>query len=594
MPETFSPVLIPDCISPSQEVLKVALSKDIDEKMLEARIRGVYYIVTINQQTRELIPEELHLIDDEDFLLQRDLIITQRYSIIVDLALRYTYHFSLYLSSDARELCCRIMQGSRIEKDEANIKVFFERIRVQKAEMHILMRDEKTEYERLKIFVQSLPDEKFLSKSHEFVLSRAVGGEPCVNQHLEFAVNLKIKFLLIHKDQYVATFYKGRKGGNARDCLGRFVPEQEPEQGESAPLIANDSLYITEEVEGEVKYFAREAGYIVFDGNQLMIASKIKLKNASLSTTGSILGGAGTTTHIYISSTDSLEDALGEGVVIEAGTVEVLGNVGNNAIIRANQVIIKGQTHKNSKIYAKNVDVAVHKGFIESDVAHIGRLEAGVVSADKVKIDHAYGGRSYGEELRIVVMHSNHHAHASTSIIVDSLKGEDNRFTLRANSGHKKNATYQALVAGKKQFSHELTEKQRKYANEIAELKQLQPMVKQFKEDYKNQNQNPQKLQLIREQAHTYRNILHYTEQLKGEIDTLEKRLEKIDKGIAQLEEIITESYILVKSGWHGYNEVKLKKLASGQEFFLYPKMGKDGNRISCESGSLVAKKDRL
>ena len=70
MPEsTFSPVVIPDCDAPNQEVFKVSLAKDISEKLLEARLRGVYYLVSVGGQTmRELTPSEVSSIEDESYL----------------------------------------------------------------------------------------------------------------------------------------------------------------------------------------------------------------------------------------------------------------------------------------------------------------------------------------------------------------------------------------------------------------------------------------------------------------------------------------------------------------------------------------------
>lgn len=590
MPEsTFSPVVIPDCDAPNQEVFKVSLAKDISEKLLEARLRGVYYLVSVGGQTmRELTPSEVSSIEDESYLLQEDLVIEQRYSIVVDLAPRYTYHFSLILSPDGRELYCRLAQGSKIDKDEKSIKQFFERIRIHKADMHILIRDERTEYERLKIFIQSLPDEKFLSKPHEFLLAQSVGGLPCIEPHLEIAINLKgdnSPYRLVLKDQLIATFFKGQSGEAARDCLGRFIAPQEPKQQNVMPFNVDESIN-AQENDSCIKYFAKHAGYIALDRNhnKLGVMQKISIKNASVTTSGNLLGGLNTGTHVVISSTDLLEDSIGEGTVIEAGTVEVIGNVGNKALIRANNVIIKGQTHQNSQIFADNINITIHKGHAEGDQVKIARLEAGEVRGEHISIDEAYGGRSFGQDIRISTLHSNHHAHSAGSIMVNNLKGEDNKFILCANASPKKNSPYQVFISGRKQFTQQLLEKQREYHSMMAELQGLQPLVRQIKDDIKKFPKDSSQLKLIQEQAHNYRNLLHYTAQLKDEIDALEQKLERIRQEITKLEESMGSAYVLIKSGWKGYNEVKYKKLSEDErEIFLNPKPGHDGPRIQLD-----------
>ncbi|MDE7254548.1 MAG: hypothetical protein K2N54_00025, partial [Helicobacter sp.] len=179
---------------------------------------------------------------------------------------------------------------------------------------------------------------------------------------------------------------------------------------------------------------------------------------------------------------------------------------------------------------------------------------------------------------------SNHHANSAGSIIVNNLKGEDNKFTLCANASPKKNSPYQVFVAGRKQFTQQLAEKQREYHSMMVELQGLQPLVRQIKDDIKKLSKDSPQLKLIQEQAHNYRNLLHYTEQLKGEIDALERKLERIRQEITKLEESMGSAYVLIKSGWKGYNEVKYKKLSEEEhEIFLSPKPGHDGPRIQLD-----------
>ncbi len=584
----FSPVSVPDCNSPSQEVLKVALARDIDERLLEARLKRVYYLITLSgKPPRELIPEELPFLDDEGFLLQHDLVIEQRYFIVIDLAPRYTYHFSLTLSPNGRELYFRIAQGSKINRDEVTIKKLFERIRIQKADMHVLIRDEKTEYQRLRTFIQSLPDEKFLSKSHEFLLAKSIGGLAMIEPHLEEAVALTSnrKYRLIPKDQLIATFFKGQAGEAARDCLGRFIAPAEPTQNAESPIIPDETIRVDDD-DSSIKYYAKEAGYIVYDNNKLSIAQKIKIKNASSTSVGNLMGGLNTSTHITISSTDILQDAVGEGMVIEAGTIEIVGNVGNKAIIRANKVIIKGQTHQNSQIFADYADVGIHKGLVIADTLFINRLEAGIAKGDNVKINNAYGGKSYGENLQILTLHSNHQAYAGTSVTVNALKGEDNKFILCANAAPKKEVKYQAFLVAKKQCIQQLAEKQRIYTTELAEIKKLQPLVKQIKEDIANKN--VVRAKIMQEQARNYRKLIHFVQQLKKEINSLSQKLEKINNEIMKFEENINEAFVLIKSGWNGYNEVRLKKLFEESDIVMNPYPGKDGPRVHLDEGGNI------
>ena len=118
----------------------------------------------------------------------------------------------------------------------------------------------------------------------------------------------------------------------------------------------------------------------------------------------------------------------------------------------------------------------------------------------------------------------------------------------------------------------------------MAELQGLQPLVRQIKDDIKKFPKDSSQLKLIQEQAHNYRNLLHYTTQLKDEIDALEQKLERIRQEITKFEESMGNAYVLIKSGWKGYNEVKYKKLSEDErEIFLNPKPGHDGPRIQLD-----------
>ena len=119
----------------------------------------------------------------------------------------------------------------------------------------------------------------------------------------------------------------------------------------------------------------------------------------SLKTTGSLIGEIESGTEINITEADSLKEALGQGMEIQASKVNIQGNVGANAQIHAKEVYIGGFTHQDSKIFATDAEIQTHKGYLKAQNIKIHTLEAGIIEGKRVEVEKMYGGKIYAKEI---------------------------------------------------------------------------------------------------------------------------------------------------------------------------------------------------
>ncbi|MBR8465856.1 DUF342 domain-containing protein [Campylobacter sp. faydin G-140] len=223
-----------------------------------------------------------------------------------------------------------------------------------------------------------------------------------------------------------------KEGRNGRDVRGKFIQVNEPSQNDAPEIVISENINRIEDEYG-VKFIALKAGYVVENGGVYDIAERLEVDEVNFKTTGSIQAGTDTNVTLVVKETDFIKDAVGAGVVVEADEVQVRGIIGPNAVIRANKVVIGGQTHAKAKIYAKNADIAIHIGYVEADDVTIDRLEGGSVLAKSVKIKSVVGGSITAENIHIDTLGSNCTLTAAHLIDVRMLKGTSNRFIIDAS-----------------------------------------------------------------------------------------------------------------------------------------------------------------
>ena len=140
-----------------------------------------------------------------------------------------------------------------------------------------------------------------------------------------------------------------------------------------------------------ILYLSAIGGILKYDKDYLQIQDTFEVKEVSLKTTGSLIGGIDSGTTINITEADNLKESLGQGMKVEASKVNIAGNVGAHAEIKVKEVNIGGFTHQSSKIYAQNATIKIHKGYVYGEIIKIQNLETGIIEGKRVEVEQMYG-----------------------------------------------------------------------------------------------------------------------------------------------------------------------------------------------------------
>lgn len=377
----------------------------------------------------------------------------------------------------------------------------------------------------------------------------------------------------VEKGDLLIQVIKAKKGEDGRSCRGEFIEAREPFvlfEGQSFNI--GEKIEMTE-TETAIEYRAKESGYVTFENNTYDIKAEMEVTEISFKTTGSIEAGTNTDVSINVKEADAFKDAIGAGMEVEVSELNVDGNIGNNAKIRANKVNIEGQTHQSSYIQADIVKVNIHKGRIKGKEVEVTRLEQGIIEGEKVEVLQATGGKIVAKEVLIDTLSSHVNITASEKIEIKNLKGEENSFTISA-------LLYAQDKAKLSSTEEHVTVQKRKIRNlkEEAEKKQKildnnHDAIVEIKERLDHYKESGTKLPAsFVSKYKEFQELQQNLANIRKEIRQNEDKLELILSGTKSLQGDIMSAKIINHSMYKGHNEIRFKLLEPELELYYVPK----------------------
>ncbi len=376
----------------------------------------------------------------------------------------------------------------------------------------------------------------------------------------------------VHKDELLIEYIKPRPGQPGRDCRGRYIAPKEPSENNDITFDIDESTIYVKEDEKSIKYFAKENGYIAFEDNTYMIKSEADVNQVSFKTTGSITVGTDSDVNLIVTEADAIKDAIDTGMKVEVSELDVEGNVGSDAKVKAVKATIGGQTHKSSLIEAEEVDINIHKGTVKGKNVRITRLEHGVVEAENVQITQAIGGRIYAENVIIEVCGSYVRINASHKIEIKKLRGSENIFTIdplqqkKTKEGYEKNKEEIQEIEIKLQKSKKAVEDYTKVVKK--NYKVFNDIKKRLLHYKKNGIKFPE---AYVKQYKMYQAQIDKLKELKEQQQRLEEKLYLLANQTDTLQYDILDARIINHDRWIGYNELRAKLLDPPLELVYKP-----------------------
>jgi len=373
---------------------------------------------------------------DKKRILNEHITFMQNYNIEIfhqkecQLKLEYTINFGTFSSHPKIVISPKSHIPYKLFTPKELLNLLFKELNKIKASHKILVNifDEEMR-SKLKTFIKYIYAGKFVKKIQ---LPLFDGMEPVVTQESKLIFyfqekNTQSSVIEVDEDETLVKFIKPIFGLNGFNAFGEEVSAGTANNhGDLEAHIDENSIYI-EETPLYKKYKSKRKGYVHYTPKKLSIDNKIQVTKISRNN-AALAQEEENNIEVVISQKDSSEDSIGEGVNLTSESIHVNGFVGANSTLEALHLTIDGATHQDSKQFAKYAKINRHKGTLRCHNAQIGLLEGGEVHASDVTIESSIGGSVYAKNVTIGHIKSNLKIHASNSITIKLVSGEDNTF----------------------------------------------------------------------------------------------------------------------------------------------------------------------
>ncbi|WP_201353203.1 flagellar assembly protein A [Hydrogenimonas urashimensis] len=366
----------------------------------------------------------------------------------------------------------------------------------------------------------------------------------------------------VEKGEVIIEYVKAKPGTPGRNCAGEFIPVENPKESHKPEFRVSENIE-TEETESSILYRARRGGYVVFKENIYDIREEMELEEVSFKKTGSIDAGVETEVKLHVNETDSMKEAIGTGVEVEATEVKVEGNVGASASITAEEVVIGGQTHQTSRIVADHAKVNVLRGYLKTkEIAEVTRIEGGIVEAKEAKVSQMIGGEVKAMKVEVELLGSNAKIYAVSGIEIGKMVGENNRLIIDASEIE----AYHNEILSLEEEIEELEKKLEKLREKLREREELknksESAVQTLKEKILQDKKRcikprPAFIAKIKQFQKLHEEIA----KAKEEIVAVENRLEEIRSRLLAYQEMIIHATVVNRGEWKEYTTVQYRLL---------------------------------
>lgn len=583
----------------AKEIASIAKEYDVKQESLDFNILDVRTFTHFMQngsegEWEEVENDRLHEID-ETTLLDPNFQIKQVYEIEVFSRLRNKdplEEFKIAIGANATKckVYMQIKEGSVLRYFSAlreELKIYINKHKVR-AGILIYIFDEMLDDVISKLSAKTQVEEILLFEKPETILiaesiepTQTVNGtlilhyeqhrkEEDENERVDYSDRGFIQS--VYKDELLIEYIKPRSGQPGRDCRGRYIAPKEPKENNDLDFkIDENTIYIVED-EHSIKYYAKENGYIAFEDNTYTIKSEADVNQVSFKTTGSITVGTDSDVNLIVTEADAIKDAIGMGMKVEVTELDVEGNVGSDAQVKAIKATIGGQTHKSSLIEAEEIDINVHKGTARGRNVRVTRLEHGIIEAQKVHIAQAVGGKIYAEEVVIEICGSYVRIKASHKIEIKKMRGSENIFIIDPLQQKKTKEGYEKNKEQIEKIEAEILKYKKAIATYTRMVKKNYTVFSDIKKRLMHYKKNGIKLpEAYVKQYKVYQAQIDKLKELKEEHQRLEEKLHLLANQTDTLQYDILDARIINRDRWVGYNELRAKLLDPPMELVYKP-----------------------
>lgn len=191
-------------------------------------------------------------------------------------------------------------------------------------------------------------------------------------------------------------------------------------------ISAGEGIDVSE-FENKIIYTANKDGFVSIVKNNMLISDIVTLDNINQKNIQNITEQAIDT--LIIKNDNLTKDVVSSGLTLEVDNLKITGNVGATNII-SKDLFINGQVHIKSNIQSIKSSILYLRGSLESKIAQIRYCENGNVVSDNLLINFLNGSKVYCTRGKISQIKSNNNIYIQESLLIGSMTGKYNEFTL--------------------------------------------------------------------------------------------------------------------------------------------------------------------
>jgi hypothetical protein len=260
-------------------------------------------------------------------------------------------------------------------------------------------------------------------------------------------------------------------------------------------------------------------------------------------------------------------------MVVEVSSIEIEGNVGDEAKVKALKANVGGLTHKTSVIEADEAVINVHKGTVKGRNIKVSRLEHGVIEGEKVYVTQALGGKIYAEDVTIDLCSSYVKVSASHKIEIKRLRGSENIFTIDPLQQRKTKESFEKNKEKIKELSEDIKNIKKEIDTYEVLAKKNMPAFNEIKKKLMHYKKNQIKFpQAFVKQYKKYQAQFDRLKELKVEKKAIEEKLNLLTNQADSLQYNIFDAKVINHDKWIGYNEIRAKLIEPPIEHVYKPR----------------------
>ena len=265
---------------------------------------------------------------------------------------------------------------------------------------------------------------------------------------------------------------------------------------------------------------------------------------------------------IEISTSNSVAEAVGPSIIIEATNIKVNGEVGSNVKLIGNTVTVLGQTHKSSKVSGKNLFVDTLKGEASGDKINIKKLDSGEIDGDEIRVADVAGGKISGKNIYIHKLRSNAKIMLLKLLEIKIVEGGQNQITISPKAYSKTRECIERDTAKMRRLNETLKQYilfLKKGADKIHSLKSVTDNLKEIIEE--NNRSGASTPQYIKNNIKDYMDIINKTREAKNKVIDIKNRIEEIDSRLKSVDDECDGAVVICENGWRNNNDISYERI---------------------------------